>query len=118
MIDEWGDGPVYCDPSEPANIEQLERDGLPATPAANDVTPGIQHVAAHADSLLVARRCQNVRNEFNQYQYRDAGDGDRPLKQHDHAMDSLRYSLFTHANRDETNVRRRSPGGPSMGSFG
>jgi PBSX family phage terminase large subunit len=116
MVDEYGDGPVYCDPSEPANIEQLERDCLAATAAANDVTPGIQHVAAHADSLLVARRCQNVRNEFNQYQYRDAGAGDRPLKQHDHAMDALRYAIYTHAHRET--VTYRSGGGPSMGSFG
>lgn len=96
MVDEWGDGPLYCDPSEPANIEQFTRDGLPAMGAENDVTPGIQHVASLADDLQVAAACQNVRNEFAQYQYRDGGDGDRPLKQHDHAMDALRYALFTH----------------------
>jgi len=100
LVDEWGDGPLYCDPSEPANIEQFRRDGLAAKQAENDVTPGIQHVSSLADELRVCRRCQNVRNEFNQYQYRDDGDGDKPLKQHDHAMDSLRYGLFTHANWD------------------
>jgi PBSX family phage terminase large subunit len=96
LVDEYGEGTIYCDPSEPANIEQFRRDGLAAKPAENDVTPGIQHVASLADDLRVARGCQNVRNEFNQYQYRDDGESDDPLKQHDHAMDGTRYALFTH----------------------
>lgn len=96
LVEEYGDGPIYCDPAEPANIEQFRRDGLPAKQAENDVTPGIQHVTSLEDTLYVARHCQNVRNEFGQYQYKDGGDSDQPLKQHDHAMDALRYSLFTH----------------------
>jgi PBSX family phage terminase large subunit len=102
MVDQWGEGPIYCDPSEPANIEQFRRDGLPARKAENDVTPGIQHVASLADELHVARHCQNVRNEFSQYQYRDSGDGDKPLKQHDHAMDALRYAVYTHVPSTDT----------------
>jgi len=115
LVSEWGDGPIYCDPSEPANIEQFRRDGLAAKQAENDVTPGIQHVASLADELQVARSCQNVRNEFNQYQYRDGGDGDKPLKQHDHAMDALRYCLFSHDN--QPTIRRRSGSGPTKGNL-
>lgn len=36
---------------------------------------------------------------MNQYQYKDGGDSDDPLKQNDHAMDALRYALFTHDTR-------------------
>jgi PBSX family phage terminase large subunit len=96
LVNEYGDGPLYCDPSEPANIEQFRRDGLAAKQAENDVTPGIQHVSSLADELRVCRRCQNICNELNQYQYRDDGGGDKPLKQHDHAADSARYALYTH----------------------
>jgi len=96
LVDQWGEGTIYCDPSEPASIETLRREELDARQAANDVMPGIQHVASVQDELRVVETCQNVRNEFNQYQYRDGGDGDRPLKQHDHAMDALRYALFSH----------------------
>jgi PBSX family phage terminase large subunit len=96
LVDDYVPGRVYCDPSEPANIEQLRRDGHTARKAENDVTPGIQHVTSLRDSLRVARHCQNVRNEFNQYQYKDGGNSDDPLKQHDHALDALRYALFTH----------------------
>lgn len=108
LVDEYGDGPLYCDPSEPANIEQFRRDGLAAQKAENDVTPGIQHVASKADELRVARSCQNVRNEFNQYQYKDGGDSDDPLKQHDHAMDALRYAIFTHTPTTSTSGRSGS----------
>jgi len=99
LVDEYGEGAIYCDPSEPANIEQLRRDGLAARPGENDVTPGIQHVASLADDLQVARGCQNLRNEFNQYQYKNDGESDDPLKQHDHALDAGRYALFTHTTQ-------------------
>jgi PBSX family phage terminase large subunit len=105
LVDEYGEGAIYCDPAEPANIEQFRRDGLAAKPAENDVTPGIQHVASLADDLRVARHCQNVRNEFNQYQYKDDGESDDPLKQHDHAMDGTRYALFSHATKPELETR-------------
>ena len=100
MHQRWGPGVAYCDPSEPANIEQLQRDELPARKAKNDVTPGIQHVTSIQDELAVTRSCQALRNEFAQYQYKDDGDSDDPLKQNDHAMDALRYALFTAATTE------------------
>jgi PBSX family phage terminase large subunit len=96
--DRFAPGPVYCDPSEPANIEQFQRRSIRAKKADNDVEPGIQHVTSMADDLRVHESCQAVINEFNQYQYADGGD--KPLDENDHAMDALRYALFT----DETAV--------------
>jgi PBSX family phage terminase large subunit len=93
--DRYAPGPVYCDPSEPANIEQFRRRGISSKKADNDVTPGIQHVTSLADDIRVHEACQGMINEFNQYQYDDSGD--EPIKAHDHAMDGgLRYPLFTH----------------------
>jgi len=115
LVETYGEGRLYCDPSEPANIEQFNREGLTATGAKNDVTPGIQHVSSLAEDLQVARHCQNVRNEFSQYQYRDGGDSDKPLKQHDHAMDALRYALFSHDTHG--GLRRKSGGRPSVNSI-
>lgn len=107
LVDEYGEGPLYCDPSEPSNIHEFRREyGLPATKADNSVSPGIRKVSEHQDELRVARHCQNVRNEFSQYQYKDGGDSDDPLKQNDHAMDALRYALFTHTQ--DSGVTRRS----------
>lgn len=96
MQEKWGPGVFYCDPSEPANIETFQRKGLDARKAENDVTPGIQHVTAQRDNLSVVNSCQSVINEFGQYQYKDDGDSDDPIKQNDHAMDALRYAIFTH----------------------
>ena len=95
MAERWGPGIYYCDPSEPANVQQFQRDGLNAKPAQNDVTPGIQHVSSMRDRLQVAENCQNLRNEFSQYQYKD-DDSDTPEKVNDHLCDALRYALFTH----------------------
>jgi len=107
MQDRWGPGAVYCDPSEPANIDQFQRDGLDARKAENDVTPGIQHVSSMREKLRVVETCQNLRNEFSQYQYKDGQD--TPEKVNDHLMDSLRYALFTYMTPD---------GAPSAGAFG
>ena len=95
MQDYWGAGPAWCDPSEPANIATIERDGLDARAAKNDVTPGIQHVTSLRDRFRVAPGCQNLRNEFSQYRYKDGGNSDDPVKQNDHALDGTRYALFS-----------------------
>jgi PBSX family phage terminase large subunit len=105
MADEWGTGRFYCDPAEASSIEEFSRSGLDARQAANDVTPGIQEVTSQRDTLRVAASCQNVRNEFKQYQYKNGGDSDDPEKKNDHAMDALRYALFTH-DRGQSTVSR------------
>lgn len=111
MQGRWGPGPIYCDPSEPSDIEEFHREELAARPAANDVTPGIKHVSSLRDELRVVRTCQPVRNEFNQYQYKDDDEKDAPIKQNDHAMDALRYALFTHMATGTPNRRTPSSAG-------
>lgn len=105
LIEQYGEGPIYCDPSEPANIETFRRNGLNAKPADNAVTPGIQHVTALQDDLRVHADCQALINEFGQYQYQQDGKADTPVKENDHAMDALRYALFTHDHAATTTVR-------------
>lgn len=43
--------------------------------------------------LLVHPRCKHIRYEFTAYRY-DQG-MDKPIKQHDHAMDAIRYLIWT-----------------------
>jgi len=102
MMDRWGRGPVYCDPSEPANIQQFKRRGMSAKKADNAVDPGIAHVTSLADEFRVAETCQNLINEFNQYRYQDGGDD--VVKESDHAQDGLRYALFTDSTRTPATV--------------
>jgi phage terminase large subunit len=95
LQDTHGDGTVYCDPAEPASIEELRRAGFDAVKADNEVESGIKHVSSRRDQLRVAADCQQLINEFGMYQYRDGGDSEKVRKQHDHAMDALRYALYS-----------------------
>ena len=89
-----GPGPVYCDPSEPGSMEILNRRGFNTQKADNDVDSGIRHINSMEDTLRVSRSCQSIINEFTQYQYKD--NRDEPVKENDHAMDALRYGIYTH----------------------
>lgn len=102
MHDRYGPGPVYCDTNEPRAIQQLSREGYDAREADKAVETGIRHVDSLRDRLYVAEGCQNVINEFNAYQYKDAGESDDVLKENDHAMDALRYALFTDHERGQS----------------
>jgi len=97
LVSEWGTGPIYCDPAEPANIETLRRAGLNVKQAENDVLPGIQCVTSNRHGLTVHEQCRNWRNEIQGYEWK--GDGaDKPVKANDHLMDAMRYALFTDAS--------------------
>jgi PBSX family phage terminase large subunit len=93
MYDEHGRGRMYCD-HEPRTIEKLSREGIRAEEADKDVAEGIRHVNGLRDQLHVVQDCQHIITEFNQYRYKDGKD--EPLKEQDHALDALRYALFSH----------------------
>lgn len=88
---------MYCDPSAKGDIEEMKAEGITARPADNEVTAGIQYLKTLLDGgkLLVSEACQNTINEFGTYQWKGDEDNpkDEPLKEHDHAMDALRYAL-------------------------
>ena len=102
MYEQFGRGPIYCDPSEPSNIETFQRNGLDAQKADNSVEPGIQQVTAHGDQIRVLSTCQSLINELNQYRYKDGGD--EPVDKNDHAADATRYAIHTHEHSGELNV--------------
>ncbi len=105
LEERWGTGKMYCDPSEPSNIEQLSREGFKAKKADNDVMAGISKVSSNQDYIHVHRNCQNVINEFRSYQYKD-NDKEKPLKENDHLMDALRYALFSSSRSANAGVVR------------
>ena len=95
----------YADPSAAGLIADLRAVGLPVQPAKNDVLGGIRHVQARLavqgdgrPRLTVDPECANVRSELLSYVWRERGDGtrlDAPEKANDHAMDALRYALYS-----------------------
>lgn len=93
---------LYCDPSQPAIIEELCRNGIPAVGAENDIRMGIDR---HYE-LVKTRRFKifkgtspHTLDEIDMYHYpepKDLGpDNDgkeqNPVGQNDHAMDAMRY---------------------------
>lgn len=92
---------VIIDPSAASFIEELRRRGYRARPAVNDVRDGISVMA----TLIGERRlladpaaCPCFMAEIHSYVWDEkAGQQgvERPLKEHDHAMDAARYLCRT-----------------------
>lgn len=90
---------IWIDPSAAAYINDLEAEGLPVHKANNDIRTGIQTVNSYIEEgrLTVDPSCVHVITEFEQYQYPEEGGktgNDNPVKQNDHCMDALRYTVM------------------------
>ena len=84
---------VIVDPSAASFIEVLRREGFCVVKANNDVADGIRVTA----DLLKQRRivlcdtCTDCLREMELYCWDPAKGRDAPRKEHDHAMDDMRY---------------------------
>ncbi|NCC84676.1 MAG: PBSX family phage terminase large subunit [Clostridia bacterium] len=103
LIKFMGDKPyrwVIVDPSAASFIAELKRRRIKVQPAVNDVLDGIRETAKMLanDSLSVSPECPYTRGDFSSYvwdtQAQRRGE-DKPLKQHDHAADAVRYWVMT-----------------------
>lgn len=91
---------TVVDPSAASFIAELRSRGIAVTPAKNEVLSGIRKTASMLGegTLVVHERCRHTIDEFNAYSWDEracALGEDRPLKEHDHAMDALRYLVNT-----------------------
>jgi hypothetical protein len=86
----------YCDPSEPNNIEMFRRAGLPAVAAQNAVLPGINKVIEgwRTGTLFINCLAPHLIDELESYHWNDKSIKDAPVKENDHAVDTLRYGLM------------------------
>ena len=69
--------------------------------ADNDVLTGIRQVS---DVLMQGRlrfhvSCEDILREFTEYCWKENSPGDTPRKEHDHAMDDMRYFVTTAMHR-------------------
>lgn len=94
-----GDRPiekVIVDPSAASFIATIRKHGVfSVRRARNAVLPGIQLVSRllAQGRLLIGAGCKNTIREFGQYCWEP--ELDRPRKEHDHAMDDVRYFCAT-----------------------
>lgn len=92
---------VIVDPSAASFIQTIKRHGrLKVIPGNNDVKEGIANVssALNLKKLVFCDCCHDIFDEFVSYVWDEKaslnGD-DKPVKQHDHAMDDMRYFVNT-----------------------
>jgi phage terminase large subunit len=87
---------IFCDAAEPKTIEELYRAGFNVKPADKDVTEGIRKVKSYP--LFIEKNSLNVIAEIKKYKWKvDKNEVvlDEPDKENDHAMDAMRYGIFT-----------------------
>lgn len=101
---------VYIDPSAAPLIVQFRKDGIHNIfQADNDVRDGISAVstALSTGRLFIHKRCVNTIREFYAYTWdpkaQKRGE-DKPMKQFDHAMDALRYPIYSLMGRNVVGV--------------
>lgn len=100
----WLDGTVpvkvVIDPSAASFIAELKKRGYAVKKARNDVLDGIRFVGSllNEEKIVIYEGCRNTIMEFSAYTWDSkAGERgeDKPVKQHDHCMDAVRYMAYT-----------------------
>jgi PBSX family phage terminase large subunit len=91
---------IIVDPSAASFIAELRKRCYSIKKAKNEVLDGIRYVASllNQELIVFSTECKNTILEFNSYIWdikaSERGD-DKPFKQHDHAMDAVRYFCYT-----------------------
>lgn len=87
---------VCCDSAEPKSIVEIQGCGINAYPVKkgkDSVKHGIQWLKQK--TIIVDKKCQNMRNELTLYQWKKDRDGNSinvPMDKNNHLIDGLRYA--------------------------
>ncbi|NCE64686.1 PBSX family phage terminase large subunit [Pseudoflavonifractor sp. 524-17] len=94
---------VVVDPSAASFIEILRREGWNVVKADNQVLRGIRRTAEllQTGRLVICQGCGDAIREFSLYCWDERAGDDQVRKEHDHAMDDIRYFAATIAGREE-----------------
>lgn len=104
---------VIVDPSAASFIAELNKHGFTVIQADNAVEDGIRLVATllNTERIAFSQSCKNTIMEFASYIWdpkaAERGE-DKPIKQHDHAMDAVRYFCYTILNNKTVRFRKKS----------
>lgn len=116
-LTKWLDGTkiraVIVDPSAASFIAELSKRGYNVIQADNDVEDGIRVVATllNTGKLVFSSSCMNTIKEFASYIWdaKAAQRGeDKPVKDHDHAMDAVRYFCYTILNKRTVQLKNKA----------
>ena len=94
---------VIVDPSAASFIEALRRTGLRVQRADNDVLSGIRITAGMLKEkrIVLCSNCADCLREMELYCWDGRAGRDAPRKEHDHAMDEMRYFAAYLAGKEE-----------------
>ena len=95
---------VIVDPSAASFIEVLRRKNWRVQKAQNDVLSGIRLTsdALKSGRIVICEGCDDCIREMDEYVWDlSAGQQDRVKKEHDHAMDDMRYFVSTVLGKKE-----------------
>lgn len=96
---------VVADPSAASFITALRQEGYRVVKANNDVLSGIRITAdlLKRGRIVICDTCGDCLREITLYRWSEETNGrDTPHKDHDHAMDDMRYFAVTMAAREES----------------
>jgi PBSX family phage terminase large subunit len=91
----------YPDPAEPDRIVILNKAGLNCREVSKDIVAGVDHVRElfKQGRIHIHPDCKNIIYELETYRYPDKkpdkNEEEKPVKDNDHALDALRYALYT-----------------------
>ena len=88
---------VIVDPSAASFMEVLRRKGWRVKKAKNDVLSGIRLTSdcLKTGKIVICETCADCVRELGEYLWEPGGGKDRVRKEHDHAMDDMRYFAST-----------------------
>ena len=93
----FGNNYVACDSAEPKSIDYLAMNGIRAYPVkkgSDSINRGIRWLQGH--EIIVDVKCQNFKNEIEQYHWQEDKHGRamaKPADAMNHLLDALRYAL-------------------------
>lgn len=116
-LEEWLEGTnikaVIADPSAASFIAELQKRGYKVLKAKNDVEDGIRLVGTklNQNKIIFAESCVNLIKEFGSYIWdakaAERGE-DKPVKEHDHAMDAVRYFVYTILSNKTARIKNKA----------
>lgn len=107
---------IIVDPSAASFIAELRKRGYKVLKAKNDVIDGIRLVGTklNQDKIKFADSCTNTIKEFGSYIWdskaAERGE-DKPIKEHDHCLDSCRYFVYTILNNQTARIKSKAKAG-------
>lgn len=100
---------IYCDAAEPDRIEEIKRAGFrcvkPAYKGAGSLRAGIDYCQSMTLHSLSSNT--NMNSEIDAYSWKTNNEGssrDEPVDANNHAMDAMRYALYTHLGKPASKI--------------